>query len=80
MLWFPAEASDLGEMLNRWHWWYEGGYCHTEGVQYIRSYKITFAQATCSLYALGKHTHSKDARTPGLLEECLKRWDDVLIY
>jgi len=76
---FPAEAEDVGKMLNRWHRLFENG-LGPDDVQYIISHKITFAHAAHLLCTLGKHTHSRNARTPWQLEECLKIWDDVLIY
>jgi hypothetical protein len=56
---FPAEALDLGEMLNRWLHWCKNG-LGVEDVQYMKDQKTSFALAACLLYALGKaYTHEE---------------------
>ena len=61
MVHVPAEAKDLGKMLSHWYRWNENG-LELEDVQSTKANSIAFAGAACLLYALGKRTHTKDAR------------------
>ena len=79
MLLYPAESVELARMLNIWQAWSDQNSMNETDFQSIRGHKTTFALAACLLNLLGEYVSSTDPRAPDLLEECLAKWDDVLL-
>ncbi|MCJ1242181.1 hypothetical protein MMC14_010188 [Varicellaria rhodocarpa] len=79
MLLYPAEAKEVARMLNKWQAWGEYNTLVEADYNTIKGHKTTFALAACLLSVLGEYANSADVHTEYLLDECLAKWDDVLL-
>ena len=79
MLLYPAEAKEVARMLNKWQSWSDYNALSEADYNTIKGHKTTFALAACLLNLLGEYANSADVHTEDLLDECLAKWDDVLL-
>ena len=79
MLLYPTEAIELAQLLNRWQAWSDQNSMIEKDFQSVKGHKTTFALVACLLNLLGEYVNSTDTHAPDLLEECLAKWDDVLL-